>query len=347
MPERALAVPPGFVVTVFARQLGHPRLLALDPAGTLLVSVPRSGRIVALPDADGDGQADRVVPVVEGLDLPHGLAFLDGRLYVAETGRVVRLAYDPATLRATGPPEVVVPDLPRRGGHWTRTLVAGPDRRLYLAVGSSCNACEERDPRRAAITRYEPDGSGETRVAAGLRNAVGLAFRPGTGELWATDNGRDWLGDDEPADTVTRVEPGGFHGWPYCHWTAAGVQPDPDLGDPARCQGVARPTVLLPAHVAPLGLAFYAGRRLPAEYRGSLFVALHGSWNRTTPVGYEVVRVRLDAAPPRVVPFARGWLVGSRHWGRPVDVAVGADESLYVSDDVQGAVYRIAYRGGP
>jgi glucose/arabinose dehydrogenase len=348
MLEGSVTLPPGFTLTVFARDLGHPRLLRLDPAGTLLVSVPRAGRIVALPDLDGDGVADRVVPVVEGLDLRHGLDFVDGVLYVAETGRVVRMAYDPGTLRAASPPQVVVPDLPRRGAHWTRTLVAGPDRRLYVAVGSSCNSCLEADPRRAAITRFETDGSGETRVATGLRNAVGLAFRPGTGELWATGNGRDWLGDDEPADIVTRVEPGGFYGWPHCHFGPAGPRPDPDpaLGGPGRCQGVTRPTVLHQAHTAPLGLAFYPGGPFPPEYRGSLFVALHGSWNRTTPVGYQVVRVRLDTDPPRIDRFADGWLAGGQAWGRPVDVAVGSDGSLFVSDDLQGAIYRIAYRGG-
>jgi glucose/arabinose dehydrogenase len=344
--QASVHLPPGFALGIFARDLGHARFLAVDPRGTLLVSVPRSGHVLALPDDDGDGRADHALTVVEGLDLPHGLAFYRDALYVAETGRVVRLRYDPAARRAVGPPEVVVRDLPARGGHWTRTIAFGPDGRLYVAVGSSCNNCEERDGRRAAITRFEADGSGEWRFATGLRNAVGLAFRPGTPELWASVNNRDWLGDDRPADYLTRIEPGGFYGWPYCHWDIDGsLAPDPDLGSAERCQRVARPSVLYQAHSAPLGMAFYTGRRFPPEYRGNLFVALHGSWNRSTPTGYKVVRARLDGAAPRAEDFATGWLVRRRAWGRPVDLAVGGDGSLFLSDDAQGVVYRITYTG--
>jgi glucose/arabinose dehydrogenase len=343
-PE-ALRLPPGFTIEVFARDLGRARFLAVDPAGTLLVSVPRSGQVLALPDPHRTGRAERVVPVLEGLDLPHGLAFHEGALYVAETGRVVRVAYDPATYRAVGPVRVVVADLPARGGHWTRTIAFGPDGRLYVSVGSSCNNCEERDPRRAAITRYGADGAGETRFATGLRNAVGLAFRPGTGELWATVNGRDWLGDDRPPDYLTRVAEGRFYGWPYCFWESGQPVPDPDLGSAERCRTAAAPTILYQAHSAPLGLAFYTGSQFPAGYRGSLFVALHGSWNRSAPTGYKVVRVRLDESPPRVEDFVTGWLVGRQAWGRPVDLAVAPDGSLFLSDDTQGVVYRIAYRG--
>jgi glucose/arabinose dehydrogenase len=340
----AIRLPPGFAIQVFARDLGRPRFLAFDARGTLLVSVPRAGRVLALPDDDGDGVADRAIPVVEGLDLPHGLAFHQGDLFVAETGQVVRLAYDAASRRAAGPPRPVVPRLPARGAHYTRTIAFGPDGRLYVSVGSSCNVCEERDGRRAAITRYEADGSGETRVATGLRNAVGLAFRPETGELWATNNGRDWLGDDEPPEQVTRVEPGAHYGWPHCVWLREGLRPDPDHGRPDRCRAVARPSLLYQAHAAPLGLAFYTGTQFPPAYRGDLFVALHGSWNRSAPTGYKVIRVRLDGPEPRAEDFATGWLTAAGAWGRPVDVAVGPDGSLFVSDDQGGRVYRILYR---
>ncbi len=340
----ALRLPPGFAIDVFAHDLGPARFLALDPRGTLLVSVPRRGHVLALPDDDHDGHADRVVPVVEGLELPHGLAFHDGRLYVAETGRVVRLAYDPASHRARGAPEVVVPDLPARGSHWTRTIVFGPDGRLYVSIGSSCNDCVEKDPRRASILRADAHGGGLAPFASGLRNAVGLAFRPGTAELWATVNGRDWLGDDRPADYVTRVVAGGSYGWPYCHWTASGLLPDPDLGGGDRCRDVARPDALLQAHTAPLGLAFYTGTQFPREYRGDLFVALHGSWNRAVPVGYKVIRVRLGQGGPSVEDFVTGWLSGTRYWGRPVDLLVAPDGALFLSDDSQGLVYRITYR---
>jgi glucose/arabinose dehydrogenase len=341
--DQAVRLPPGFRIEVFARDLAHVRFLAVDPGGTLLASIPRAGRVLALPDDDGDGRAEPARPVIEGLELPHGLVFHAGWLYVAETGRVVRARYDPQARRAVGPPEVVVPDLPARGAHWTRTIAFGPDGRLYVSVGSSCNVCEERDGRRAAITRYAADGSGESRFATGLRNAVGLAFRPGTGELWATVNGRDWLGDDRPPELVTRVAEGGFYGWPYCVFEGDRAVPDPDFGGPERCTRVTPPSLTYQAHSAPLGLAFYTGAQFPPEYRQSLFVALHGSWNRSAPTGYKVIRIRFDEGRPRAEDFATGWLTGGRAWGRPVDVAVGADGSLFVSDDAQGVVYRIRW----
>jgi glucose/arabinose dehydrogenase len=340
-----IRLPPGFAIELFAQDLANARFMTLDPRGTLLLSVPRAGRVVALPDDNGDGRADAAVPVVEGLDLPHGLAFLDGKLYVAETGRVVRFDYDPATRRVRGAPAVVVPDLPARGQHWTRTIAIGPDRRLYVSAGSSCNSCEERDPRRAAITRYDLDGRSGAPFGTGLRNAVGIAFRPGTPELWATVNGRDHLGDDRPSEYVTRIEEGGFYGWPYCHWTPPGPVVDPDLGGGDRCKAARQPSFLYQAHTAPLGLAFYTGSQFPPEYRGDLLVALHGSWNRSVPVGYKVIRVKLGGASPVAEDFAAGWLVGGRSWGRPVDLAVAPDGALYVSDDSLGAVYRITYRG--
>jgi glucose/arabinose dehydrogenase len=340
----AIRLPPGFAIELFAKDLGNARFMTLDPRGTLLISLPRSGRVIALPDDNGDGQADGALPVVEGLELPHGLAFLEGRLYVAETGRVLRFDYDPATRHVRGAPTIVVPDLPARGQHWTRTITFGPDRRLYVSAGSSCNSCEERDARRAAITRYDLDGRSSTAFGTGLRNAVGIAFRPGTPELWATVNGRDWLGDDRPSEYVTRIDEGGFYGWPYCHWTPAGPVVDPDLGGADRCKTARRPSFLYQAHSAPLGLAFYTGSQFPPEYRGDLFVALHGSWNRAVPVGYKVIRVRVGGATPVAEDFATGWLVGGRSWGRPVDLAMAPDGALYVSDDSLGAVYRITYR---
>jgi glucose/arabinose dehydrogenase len=339
-----IRLPSGFAIDFFAKDLGNARFMTLDPQGTLLVSVPRAGRVIALPDDNQDGRADAIVPVVENLELPHGLAFLDGRLYVAETGRILRFDYDPATRRARGAPTVIVPDLPARGIHWTRTIAFGPDRRLYVSVGSSCNSCEERDPRRAAITRYDLEGRSGAPFGTGLRNAVGIAFRPGTPELWATVNGRDWLGDDRPSEYVTRVEEGGFYGWPYCHWILAGSLADPDLGAGDHCKAARRPSFLYQAHTAPLGLAFYAGSQFPPEYRGDLLVALHGSWNRSVPVGYKVIRVKLGGATPTAEDFATGWLAGGRSWGRPVDLVVAPDGALLVSDDSLGAVYRISYR---
>ena len=342
--EPRLTLPPGFRIEEFASGVGSTRFMALDPAGTLLVSTPNRGRVVALPDRNRDGRADAVVTVADGLDLPHGLAFKDGQLYVAETGRVRRFRYDPPTLTASDP-VVVVPNLPPRGGHWTRTIAFGPDGRLYVAVGSSCNVCTERDPHRAAITRYNADGSGEARFATGLRNAVGLAFHPRTGELWATVNERDWRGDDRPPDYVTEVKHGAFYGWPECFAAGGRAVADPEGGGSAEgCRRMTLPTIEIQAHSAPLGLAFYTGAEFPPDHRGSLFVAYPGSWNRSTPTGYKVVRVPFKDGRPSgpVEDFATGWLQGGSVLGRPVGLSVSADGALYLSTD--DTVYRISYR---
>ncbi len=340
-------LPPGFTISVFASDLGSPRYLTLDPSGTLLVSVPSQGRVVALLDRAGGGKADALT-VVEGLDRPHGLAWKDGNLYIAETGRVLRFHYDPASRKATGA-TVIVPGLPRGGSHWTRTIAFGPDGRLYVSVGSSCNVCREQDGRRAAILRYNADGSGEELFATGMRNAVGLAFAPTTGVLWAAVNERDWRGDDLPPDYITEVKAHGFYGWPDCMVVRGRALVDERFGRSERCPTVTPPTVEIQAHSAPLGLAFYTGRQFPAAYHGDLFVAYHGSWNRSVPTGYKVVRVRFNGGKPTgvVEDFATGWLHDGRVLGRPVDLIVGRDGALYLSDDLAGQVDRIAYRPSP
>jgi glucose/arabinose dehydrogenase len=224
-------------------------------------------------------------------------------------------------------------------------VLIGPDGRLYVSVGSSCNVCEEEDERRAAISVYEIDGSGGRIFARGLRNAVGLAIQPGTGQLWATNNGRDWLGDDSPPDTGYLVRDGGDYGWPRCH---NGRIVDPDFGTRDACDGVEAPAVEFQAHSAPLGLAFYDGDQFPEAYSGDLFVAFHGSWNRSRPTGYKVVRIPFENGQPdgQVLDFVSGWLQdASTAPGRPVGLAVAPDGSLVVSDDKAGLVYRIHYRG--
>jgi glucose/arabinose dehydrogenase len=339
-----LVVPAGFAIDVFADRVGSVRFMAVDPTGTLLVSEPSSGRVLALPDRNGDGKADGVRVVVDGLDQPHGLAFRDGALYVAENARVQRFHYDPATMKAARP-VAVVKSLPAGGGHWTRTVVFGPDGHMYVSVGSSCNVCRESDRRRAAILRYAADGSGEQIFASGLRNAVGLAFQSGTGVLWATVNERDWRGDDVPPDYVTEVREGTFHGWPDCMVVGGKAIPDDRFERGARCENVTSPTVEIQAHSAPIGLAFYTGSQFPAEYRGSLFVAFRGSWNRTVRTGYKVVRIPFrDGKPAGVEDFATGWLEGAAAWGRPVDLVVGRDGALYLSDQGAERIYRISHR---
>ncbi len=332
--SRTLNLPRGFRAQVFAAGLAGPRLIAFDEQGVLHVTLTRAGLVAALPDRDGDGVADQVVTVREGLNRPHGLAFRDGWLYVAETGRVVRLRGGPGQLERPTQ-EIVVDDLPAGGTHFTRTLGFGPDGGLYVSVGSSCNVCLESDPRRAAILRFEADGTNGRIYARGLRNAVGFTWQPGSGALYATNNGRDLLGDDLPPETLNIVHDGDDFGWPRCH---AGRLVDPDFGGPGACDGVAAPRAEMQAHDAPLGLAFYPDA-------SSVLVALHGSWNRSVPVPPHVAHVML--APDggaTVEPFATGWQLGSgeaSRWGRTVDVAVGPDGSLYVSDDAAGAIYRI------
>lgn len=339
-----LQLPPGFRITVFAERLEMPRFMAVSPEGILFVSLPSSGQVVALPDKDGDGRADRIVTVASGLNAPHGLAFFKGSLYVAETGRILRLQDRDGDLRADKI-EVIVPHLPPGGNHWSRTIGFGPDGKLYVSIGSSCNVCIERDHRRATILRYNPDGTGEEIVAQGLRNAVGFTWHPETKMLWATNNGRDWLGDDLPPDYITIVQEGAHYGWPSCYAHQGKAILDPEFGRPEVCQQMALPTFEIQAHSAPLGLTFYTGTLFPPEYQGDLFVAYHGSWNRSVPTGYKVVRIPMkEGKPGKPEDFVTGWLRGGRAWGRPVDLVVGRDGALYLSDDGAGFIYRITYK---
>ena len=342
-------LPTGFEISIYARGLLGPRFMSVGPDGHIFVSMPRMGWVGRLRDDDGDGKVERVDRVVQELERPHGLAFWQGKLYVAGTEKIWRI--DRFREReAPGQITTIVPNLPNGGqGHWTRTILFGPDGKLYVSVGSSCNVCKEKDPRRAAIVRYNPDGSGEEVFATGLRNSVGIAWHPVTKELWGTDNGRDWLGDESPPEEINIIRQGKNYGWPNCIGNRV---PDPDFGSAEICQKTESPALTIPAHSAPLGLAFYTGKQFPQEYHGDIFVALHGSWNRSKKTGYKVVRVRLDKGQPKQVEdFATGWLVQDKGkevvWGRPVDLVVGLDGSLYLSDDYAGYIYRIRYKGKP
>ena len=321
-----LKLPPGFSIGIFARGLPGARVLALDPGGHLLVSLTSQGRVVALPDKNGDGVADAVVTVLDGLNQPHGLAFEPGeepRLYVAETGQVTAYDYDPEQLKATG--EQKIADLPPGGRHFTRSLVFLPssrDHRLLISVGSSCNACEEKDPRRAKILAVDPDGGELTTFASGLRNSVFMAVHPLSKHVWATEMGRDYLGDDLPPDEINLILEGRDYGWPYCY----GKRVHDDTFDPSGAHrefcGETIPSFIdIPAHSAPLGLAFFPAE-WPQEFRYNLLVAYHGSWNRTEPTGYKVVRYKLDAAGNfiDVEDFITGWLTPAGALGRPVDI---------------------------
>ena len=319
-----MKLPPGFAISIFAREVKGARVLALDPNGNLLVSLTSQGRVVALPDKNDDGVADAVVTVLDGLNKPHGLAFgpeEQPRLYVAETGRVAAFDYDPERLTATS--EQKIADLPPGGRHFTRSLRFLPgarDRRLLISVGSSCDACEEEDPRHAKILAVDVEDGGDPETfASGLRNSVFMAVHPRSKHVWATEMGRDYLGDNLPPDEINIILEGRNYGWPYCY----GKRLYDDKTDPAGahrefCKDTIPSFIDIPAHSAPLGLAFFPAE-WPQEFRHDLLVAFHGSWNRTEPTGYKVVRYKLDAAGNfiDVEDFITGWLTPAGRPGPP------------------------------
>jgi len=339
-----IKVPAGFAVNTYATGIEKARILRFTPTGDLLVSAPRQGKVFLLErDRNGDGAADGMRVLLADLNRPHGIALHDGWLYVAEMDAIVRVRFAASTGSVSGTPERIVTGLPSGGNHWTRTVDVGPDGKLYVSIGSSCNVCEEADKRRAAIVRYDLDGKNETVYATGLRNSVDFAWQPGTGDLYATDNGRDMLGDDFPPCELNRIVDGGFYGWPYANGDRV---PDPDFGD-GKAALITRsipPVYSFGAHTAPLGMTFYDGSTFPEKYRGAIFAAEHGSWNRSKKSGYRVSAIFLDAAGgARAEPFMTGFEIDERVYGRPVDVEVGPDGALYVSDDFTGSIYRVAY----
>jgi glucose/arabinose dehydrogenase len=339
-----LKLPPGFHIEVFAHA-PHARQMAFSPGGVLLVTDMSDGTVLAFPDPRHTGHAERTVTVLSGLNAPHGIAFHNGKLYVTEINAVQRYDWDESQLRAGNPQKLA--ELPGSGGgHSTRTILFA-NGKMYVAVGSSCNVCEEDDKRRAAVIEFNEDGSGQRIFASGLRNAVGLTLNPKTNTIWATDNGRDWLGDDLPPEEVNDLgSAGGNFGWPYCYGDRV-----PDGSESANydCSKTVAPRVMMQAHSAPLGLLFYDGSMFPPEYRGNLFVTFHGSWNRSVPTGYKVVRIKFNAkgepeGPPE--DFISGWIRPAETrkglWmGRPVGLVVGPDGVMYVSDDAAGVVYRV------
>jgi glucose/arabinose dehydrogenase len=333
--DQTLHLPPGFHIAVFAPDVPGVRYLALGPRGVVYASRPRAGTIVRLPDANGDGIADSVVTVASGLNQPFGIAFRGDTMYVAENTAVVR--FDPGSANRI----VVVPSIPGGRGHSTRTIVFGTDGKMYVSVGSSCNICDETDSMRAAVVQFNRDGSGGRVFARGLRNSVGLAVHPTTGDLWATNNDRDMLGDDLPPERINIIKDGRYYGWPQCYLPG---QRNPEYAN-ADCSTVEPPAITFQAHSAPLGITFYTGTAFPVAYRGDAFVAFHGSWNRSVPTGAKVVRVQVENGRPVAIDdFVTGWQRsdGSR-WGRPVSLVVAADGALLVSDDMGGKIWRVTY----
>jgi glucose/arabinose dehydrogenase len=350
--------PDGFQVTEFANKLEEPRVIVRAPNGDLLVAESRANRIRLLRDADGDGKPEVNEIFATGFDRPFGIAFYPvgakpKYVYVGNTDSVVRIPYASGDTKASGKPEIIVKDIPSGnesvggGGHWTRDLEFSPDgRTLYVSVGSRSNVDDDKsETRRANILAFDPDGKNERIFASGIRNPVGLATHPQTGELWTSVNERDGLGDNLAPDYITHVEEGGFYGWP---WYYIGPNQDPRHAGkhPELKAKVIVPDVLLQSHMASLDLAFYDGEQFPNEYHDDAFAAQHGSWNRARRVGYKVVRVPLNdgKATGEYEDFLVGFVTKEGDvWGRPVGVAVAKDGSLMVTDDASGTVWRVAY----
>lgn len=339
-----ITLPPGFKISLYAANVPGARSMTLGTKSTLFVGSRSEGKVYAIGDCNGDGTADEVITIASGLRSPNGVAFRDGALYVAEINRVLR--FDAIESRLNNPPKAIVVNasFPDKSHHGWKFIRFGPDGRLYVPVGAPCNACDEKDPRFASIMRMNSDGSKLEIFARGVRNTVGFDWHPRSGDLWFTDNGRDWLGDNQPPDELNRAPKPGLHfGFPYLHGRAI---PDPEYGKKRRMDEFVLPEMELGPHVASLGMRFYTGNMFPENYREQIFIAEHGSWNRSDPSGYRITMVRLKEN--RAISydvFAQGWLKNGSVWGRPVDLQIMPDGSLLVSDDKAGAIYRITYSG--
>jgi glucose/arabinose dehydrogenase len=358
---QGFTLPRGFVLQEFVSNLDRPRRIAIAPGGTaqkydVFVAESFANRVRVLRETNGDGRADSTHTFSGQFNQPYGMAFVKNSLLVANTDAVVSLPYSRGQLSASGNPKPVAKLT--EGGynqHWTRNLMASPDgKQVFVTVGSSCNTCEETDPQRAAISVMSPDGRNKKLFATGLRNPVGLAFRPGTSELWTVVNERDNMGDDIPPDFLTSVKRGKFYGWPYAYTDMSrGVFPDPSFGAraPEKVKTTTAPDVPVQAHSAALGVAFYAStlraKSFPAEFSGDAFLAFHGSWNRSQKTGYKIVRVDFkNGKAQKMSDFVTGFLKSDGNvTGRPVDIQVAPDGSLLFSDDGAGKIWRVSYNG--
>ena len=346
-------VPQGFKIEVVDDRFFVPRRIAFAPGATakkydIFIAESKANRISMIRIEDG--KTTKRTKFIEGLDMPYGLAFLNGALYIGNTNAVVKVPYKEGETETTAKPTQVV-NLDKGGynQHWTRNLLPTRDKsKLFVTVGSSCNTCEESDPQRAAVSIINPDGSGKRVYAAGLRNPVGMALRPGTDELWTVVNERDNLGDDVPPDYLTRVKDGAFYGWPYAYTDIDGeIHPDPTFGDknPSKVAGTTAPSFPVQAHSAALGIAFYpqSGGTFPADYAGDAFLSFHGSWNRSVKTGYKIVRVHFEGGKPvKMTDFVTGLGDNGGEVGRPVDVQIAPDGSLLFTDDGMGRLWRVS-----
>jgi len=346
LPVEAIKLPAGFAIRVWARVPGA-RSLAMGPKGTVFVGTRTDGGVYAVKPGPSPEAGGQVVTIARGLQMPNGVAVRDGALYVAEVSRLLRFDDIEAHLDAPPAPAVVTDRFPKDTHHGWKFIAFGPDGLLYVPVGAPCNICEPKEPVYAAIHRLKPDGSQLELYASGVRNTVGFDWHPETHELWFTDNGRDWMGDDLPPDELNRAPRAGLNfGYPYCHGKALA---DPEFGKKKPCSQFQPPEMELGPHVASLGMRFYTGRMFPEPYRNQIFIAEHGSWNRSSKIGYRISLVRLQGGHAvSYETFAEGWLkkgfLGAEGvWGRPVDILVMPDGALLVSDDYSGTIYRISY----
>lgn len=336
-----LRLPAGYSIEVYANGVPGARSMALSPEGIVFVGTRQgAGQVYAVVDQDGDFRADRVHILAENLNMPNGVAWRDGSLFVAEVNRILR--FDDIAQQLESPPEpVVVNDsFPSDRHHGWKFIRFGPDGRLYVPVGAPCNVCAVESPY-ASILSMEADGSDLQSYAQGVRNTVGFDWHPVTGELWFTDNGRDMMGNDIPPDELNHAPHAGLHfGFPHCH--GSGIEDD-KFGDSGECDDIELPVLDLAPHVAAVGMRFYTGEQFPEDVRGQILIAEHGSWNRTEPIGFRLSVVRLGGDGPTYETLIDGWLQGKKAWGRPVDLVQLPDGSILLSDDVQGVIYRVSY----
>ncbi|MBX2962785.1 MAG: sorbosone dehydrogenase family protein [Cyclobacteriaceae bacterium] len=344
LPLEKIKLPAGFKIDVFA-EVDNARSMAMSPSGVLYVGNRNGDKVYAVKDSDGDFKADKKWVIASDLNMPNGVAFKDGDLYVAEVSRILKYVDIESKLAAPPTPQIINDKYPTDTHHGWKYIAFGPDGKLYVPVGAPCNICESKDEIYATITRINPDGSGREIYARGVRNTVGFTWHPETKELWFTDNGRDMLGDDIPPCELNYAPKAGMHfGYPYCH---GGTIKDPEFGNKRPCSDFTVPTQNLGPHTAPLGIKFYSGAMFPSAYKNQAFIAEHGSWNRSKKIGYRVSLVKVENNNKAISyeTFASGWLDDEtqKAWGRPVDVLVLIDGSMLVSDDQANVIYRISY----
>jgi glucose/arabinose dehydrogenase len=342
---KQLHLPKGFTISIYAGNVRNARSLALGDDGVVFAGSTSEGKVYALQDNNNDGVADKQTIIANNLNMPNGVAYKDGSLYVAEVNRIIRFDHILQQLANPPKPIVVYNQLPSDKHHGWKYLRFGPDNKLYTAVGAPCNICNPEKEIYGSLVRLNPDGGGFEMIAHGIRNTVGFDWQPETNALFFTDNGRDYLGDDSPPEELNQWSVKGEHfGYPYCH---GGDIPDPEFAAGKKCREFSPPVWKFKAHIAPLGIRFYQGKQFPAEYKNQLFVAQHGSWNRTEPQGYRVVLIKFDQGKPvSEQDFISGWLTKDGDvLGRPVDILALPDGSLLISDDKLGVIYRVEYHG--